>query len=264
MLYNIFNTAQENRLITVNPAVNLKLPICKASETHRSLTERERCILIETAKEHATGALWLTMLYAGLRPEEIIPLTGADIIEGKHLRINKAAEARTGEIKSPKSKAGNRLIPISPALLAALPPAEPFAFLFPQVGDTRKAAKGKMLTATVMQRLWQDFKAAMVEKETQLINQKRITPLAESLSALVPYDLRHTYCTDLERAGVPINIASKLMGHANINITAKIYTHTRQDTIDTAAAALQAFYDGGATPTFSPTTTVRKSAKNTG
>lgn len=191
-------------------------------------------------------------------------LPGRILLRASTYVLTKRRKRVRAKLNRQRAKRATVLSQSPPPLLAALPPAEPFAFLFPQVGDTRKAAKGKMLIATVMQRLWQDFKAAMVEKETQLINQKRITPLAESLSALVPYDLRHTYCTDLERAGVPINIASKLMGHANINITAKIYTHTRQDTIDTAAAALQAFYDGGATPTFSPTTTVRKSAKNTG
>ena len=36
----------------------------------------------------------------------------------------------------------------------------------------------------------------------------------------VPYDLRHTYCTDLARAGVDIRTAQKLMGHANISVTA--------------------------------------------
>ena len=44
-------------------------------------------------------------------------------------------------------------------------------------------------------------------------------PLADDF---VPYDLRHTYCTDLARAGVDIRTAQKLMGHANISVTADI------------------------------------------
>jgi site-specific recombinase XerD len=47
-------------------------------------------------------------------------------------------------------------------------------------------------------------------------------PLRESF---VPYDLRHTFCTDLARKGVDIRIAQKLMGHSSINITSDIYTH---------------------------------------
>ena len=59
-------------------------------------------------------------------------------------------------------------------------------------------------------------------------------PLAEDF---VPYDLRHTYCTDLARAGVDIRTAQKLMGHANISVTADIYTHV--DTQDIVGAADQ-------------------------
>lgn len=42
---------------------------------------------------------------------------------------------------------------------------------------------------------------------------------------LTLYCLRHTFCTDLQRAGVAINIAKELMGHSSIAVTADIYTH---------------------------------------
>ena len=53
----------------------------------------------------------------------------------------------------------------------------------------------------------------------ELIN---IIPLAPDF---VPYCLRHTYCTDLQTAGIDIRTAQKLMGHADISTTANIYTH---------------------------------------
>ena len=53
-------------------------------------------------------------------------------------------------------------------------------------------------------------------------------------SDLVMYDLRHTYCTDLQDAGVPINVARDLMGHSNINITIRIYTHRSEETLNRA------------------------------
>jgi site-specific recombinase XerD len=51
--------------------------------------------------------------------------------------------------------------------------------------------------------------------------------ITESVVAedLVPYCLRHTFCTDLQDAGVPINVAKYLMGHTDIAVTSKIYTH---------------------------------------
>lgn len=50
---------------------------------------------------------------------------------------------------------------------------------------------------------------------------------------LTPYCLRHTFCTDLQKAGVPINVAKELMGHADIQTTANIYTHKDQKVLHT-------------------------------
>ena len=52
---------------------------------------------------------------------------------------------------------------------------------------------------------------------------------------LVPYCLRHTYGTDLQDAGVPINVAKYLMGHSDISVTANIDTHTTDEAIADAA-----------------------------
>ena len=69
-------------------------------------------------------------------------------------------------------------------------------------------------------------------------------PLLESeeqWETLVPYCLRHTYCTDLQRAGVPINGAKYLMGHSDISVTANIYTDTTPDVVSAASEAQNAF-----------------------
>ncbi len=52
------------------------------------------------------------------------------------------------------------------------------------------------------------------------------------------YCFRHTYCTDLEAAGVPINVAKYLMGHSSIVLTSQIYTHMREDTLAEAASRI--------------------------
>lgn len=55
------------------------------------------------------------------------------------------------------------------------------------------------------------------------------------------YDIRHTYCTNLERAGVPINIASRLMGHSDISLTSKIYTHASSEALEIARMHLEEY-----------------------
>ena len=60
-------------------------------------------------------------------------------------------------------------------------------------------------------------------------------PLAEDF---VPYCLRHTYCTDLQKKGVDIRVAQYLMGHADIQMTANIYTHIDDSTVLNVAEKL--------------------------
>ena len=57
----------------------------------------------------------------------------------------------------------------------------------------------------------------------------------------VPYCLRHTYCTDLCKADVDVRTAQKLMGHANISITADIYTHVDLGDIKKAAEKIRLY-----------------------
>jgi integrase len=47
----------------------------------------------------------------------------------------------------------------------------------------------------------------------------------EPLPHLTPHDLRHTYATLALRSGVPIEVVSKNLGHADISITYKTYRH---------------------------------------
>ena len=51
----------------------------------------------------------------------------------------------------------------------------------------------------------------------------------------VPYFFRHTYCTDLQKKGIDIRMAQKLMGHSDISLTANIYTHFDDDLMELAA-----------------------------
>lgn len=63
--------------------------------------------------------------------------------------------------------------------------------------------------------------------------------LAEDLR---PYDYRHTYCTDLQDAGVPITVAQRLMGHSDIKMTAQIYTHHSAKSFEDARNKIERFH----------------------
>lgn len=67
--------------------------------------------------------------------------------------------------------------------------------------------------------------------------------IVESVLApdLEPYLLRHTFCTDCQAAGVPLNVAKEWMGHSDISVTSKIYTHMVDEVFEQNRKRLEEF-----------------------
>lgn len=55
---------------------------------------------------------------------------------------------------------------------------------------------------------------------------------------LTPHMFRHTYATILYNAGVDVKSAQRFLGHADINMTLKIYTHLSEQKEQEAIALL--------------------------
>ena len=218
------------RLINQNPAEGLEKPF--ASEgSRRSITEYEREKILTLADTHYAGVWIKLMLYCGLRPNETRALDWRHVdIENRRITIEVAMKARTRNIQKPKSDAGIRKVPIPAIFLPDLQAARgnPFSPVIV------KKLSHKRHDESSMAMMWNNFNRELdISMGAKVYrNQIIIHAVADDL---VPYCLRHTYCTDLEEKGVPINVASYLMGHANISVTAKIYTHTTEKTIQNAA-----------------------------
>lgn len=93
-----------------------------------------------------------------------------------------------------------------------------------------KNTVGKRLDSDSMYRAWKSVRKAMDIEMGATVYRNQII---ESVIApdLTLYCLRHTFCTDLQRASISINIAKELMGHSDISVTANIYTHKDQATL---------------------------------
>ena len=187
----------------------------------------------------------LFLLYTGLRPGESMALDIGDIHDGL-IDVSKAIDGRTNDVKIPKSRAGIRSVPIPQPLKlllpreGSLPPNRP---LFTQFDRTREhQPTARRHTKRSLRCLWNSLTLAMQNVEKEMIANKEISRASEHLPPITPYDLRHTYCTDLAKSGVPLVTASKLMGHSSVNLTARIYTHVDQEMTLIAAARLDAFY----------------------
>ncbi|MEM5768718.1 MAG: site-specific integrase [Bacillota bacterium] len=252
-IYNIFERARKSNMIQNNPADDLEPPRTEPDESHRTITQEERKHVLALCETHRAGLWVLTMLYCGLRPGETVPLTWNDIdFDRAVLKITKAYERGSHEFKPPKSKAGIREIPIPSKLLEKFnslrPKDRPFDFVFQQVDKTKaRKPNGKHHTETSLNTLWNEFKTDLDismggKYEERGQRKKKVAVISVVAADLVPYCLRHTYCTDLEAAGVPINVAARLMGHANISLTSKIYTHSSETAFENAATAINKYF----------------------
>ena len=242
VMKEMFSRARKSHLIIWDPSEDLVLPVTTQG-SHRSITEEERAAILEVAKTHRAGLWVLTMLYAGLRPGETMPLIWKDIdFKNNEIRIYKAAESGTGAVKDPKTDAGFRDIPIHASLLWRLKAAQGSP-LEPVFTNT----KGGVLDHKAMRRMWDSFKRELDIHMGAKVYRNKIVQSVVS-EDLTPYCLRHTFCTDLQRAGVPINVAKELMGHSDISITAGIYTHRDQAVLHRNMEKLSAVETGVENP----------------
>lgn len=215
-LTEMFEKAVENELIAKNPARNITKP--KGSKSaRRALTANEEAVFLKAAKKHPHGLLFMFMWGCGCRPSEAAEVCGRDIqtING-NLYLH---------IRGTKTKAADRYVPIPPEVAEMIPDnLEPF---LPAV----RTKEGNKISARRQRGTWQYMEYLMnIEMGCKTYRNKLIPPypLADDLCS---YCLRHTYCTNLQRRGVDIRTAQKLMGHSDIRMTANIYSHTTIDDI---------------------------------
>lgn len=253
VLKALFSQAFANRLLPFDPSLDLALPETTEGK-HRRLTDEERAALLTVAsmptfdgKPNRSGCWLMLMLRCGLRPGETAALKKSDVdLKSRTVRVRSARESGSGRVKDPKTASGLRTVPIPEDLVPWLEKqliADASPWLFTQ--KDRKTP----LTETSMRRRWETVKkhmdlalGARAEKVKMPGGRRRTLVILEHALAedLDLYDLRHTYCTDLEIAGVPINVAKTLMGHKDISTTANIYTHSSPETVETARVLLNA------------------------
>lgn len=247
-LHAMFRQAYLSRLIPFDPSTDLKLPAAFRGK-RRSLTADERFILLRACKIHRCG-LWIKMLlYTGIRPGESAPLLVGDFdLDAGTVSITKDLESGTYAVSDPKTKSGIRTIPLPDQFAQEL--REAFIsknsndFAFPQTDGIR------MKSITCLSNDWESFRRCMdilagattqwgEHTYTIQVNGYTTTSRGKIIHSmlspdLTAYCLRHTYCTDLQKKGVPLNIAKYLMGHKDITTTANIYTHEDEETISQA------------------------------
>lgn len=219
VLQGMFRQARISRVISIDPSECLEIPRARKG-ARRSITDKERAAILELAKTHRSGLWILTLLYTGMRPGETAALRWSDVdFDNNEIHVHAAKESGSDRVKGPKTSAGYRDIPMRSELRERMLEArgEPFSLVFP-------TEAGNQQNENSMRRLWTGFKRDLDILMGAKTNRNKVVE-SKVAKDLTPYCLRHTFCTDLQKAGVPINVAKELMGHSDIQTTANIYTH---------------------------------------
>ena len=231
----ILKVAMDNDIIYRNVFANVEVPK-KGAALRRPLTEKEKNLVTETYIGHRMGVPTLLLLYCGLRRGELIALTWNDIsIKNKNVTANKAAVygKNQGEVKGPKSQSGVRTIPIPDTILDNVKHARKNA----QSAMVCPAADGSMMSETAFKRAWASYLHYLNLQAGGKIASRSRAKLTV-IDNLTPHMFRHTYATMLYNAGVDIKSAQRFLGHSDINVTLKIYTHLSEQKEQEAIAAL--------------------------
>jgi len=206
MLYiAMFDTAIENDLCRKNPFKSkFTQPPKGSAGSHRALTDEEVALI--RSVPHRFQLPVLIMLYAGLRRGEVLALSSDDIdLRRGIISVSKAVRFDSNQpvLADPKTEAGTRQVPI----LSALRP-----YLEGFTGLVAPSASGKMMSEVAFRRAWDSYLLALSKAAGHPVS-------------IRPHDLRHTYCTMLVDAGVPLKQAMAWLGHADEKMIMRVYDH---------------------------------------
>lgn len=161
------------------------------------------------------------LLYTGMRIGEVLALKYSDI-KDNHIHVER--QIYTGEIKPPKY-GSSRIIPMHETLIKDL------------------VKHRKWHRAEMRQRGYESDYVFTTHKGTLygVSNvRRRLNAFYDSIG--VPHKsihtYRHTFCTQMCRCDVPLEVASKLLGHKSLEVTAKHYQLIKNDTMEDAIGKL--------------------------
>lgn len=175
----------------------------------------------------------LILMGTGLRVSELYGLTTSDIdFERRCVRVRRQL-CRTADkpyfITDPKTKSGIRNIPMTDAVYMA----------FKRVIADREAPKVELMVDGCSGFLFLDKdgkpKVAMhLENFMRRIQREYVKRYGNSIPTVTPHVLRHTFCTDVQQAGLDVKSLQYIMGHSTVSVTLDVYTHSSYESVEKA------------------------------
>jgi integrase len=225
MLFQVLNKAEANDLIRKNPVrFAEKIRSDGQVKTKEAFTAEEVRLLMQWLPINKIGLSIRVMLGTGLRGQELLALEPKHIApDGSCIYVRQAVKMVKGTptVGTTKSKTSVRDVPV---------PAK----LQPYVLGLRGMSSGTFL--------WEGTIAGRPVNPSSFRKAFRAAVSAvDGVRPLTPHSCRHTYVSQLQAQGVPLETIQSLVGHADLGMT-EHYLHVQNEVKTNAVEKLDALF----------------------
>ena len=222
IMRSFFQAACDNELISSNPIRSSVTYVNNPEEERRVLTMDEQEQFLETAKEFPYFNVFSFALQTGMRVGEIIGLKWEDIdFKTGYISVKRSLDYRK-DLKTfvenpPKSKAGERLIPLTDEAIDILT-------------TVREETKGLPAVAPFTHLIFRNSVGKPSHRGNLNRTLRSITAKA-GMESCSMHSLRHTFATRCIESGMRPKTLQKILGHSTLNLTMDLYVHVTDDTL---------------------------------
>lgn len=219
MLRAVLDSAVQDEIIVKNPArdkrIKNKAPKSKGTKALSAAQAASILQAIPTLQNKDERLLLSLLIHTSMRREEIVALRWENVdLDSRIINIDSAITYVYGKItaKGTKSSSGTRQFPIGEQLYETLAP------LYKQSGYVIESpdGSGRPLTQSYYRKLW-DSLASHVD-----------------LYGMTSRNFRTTFCTLAIASGVDLKTTQTLMGHADPELTMRVYAKQEQSNLPDA------------------------------
>ena len=220
VLRSALNTAVKRRLIPYNPAEHIELAPENPKRPKPWTPEQSQAFLQHIAQDRLAN-LYHLMLVTGMRRGETVGLRWEDVdLDGECLFVIQQITDVNGRsmVSTPKTKRGQRLVPIDAETVAML----------------RRQRETQNLERVAWGPAWNEAGLIFTREDGRPLRPEYATrhfqalALKAGLPVIRLHDLRHTNASLALSAGVDLKVVSERLGHSQIAITADLYTHVNR------------------------------------
>lgn len=220
------NVAVQRGRIGYNVALHAIKP-AKVKAATTSFSEADARAILQAARGDRYEARWNLGIMYGVRPAEVLGLSWSDIdlaagVVHVHAQLQRVRGAGLVYLPTPKTPAGDRLIPVAPVVLDLLKEMRARQLRDRiQLGDEYVdwEFNGQPVGLVFTQRNGRPVEPRLDSTHWKTLLESTGLPHARR------YQLRHTSATLLLDGGIDVVVVAAILGHAKASFTYDVYVH---------------------------------------